>query len=87
MEDIKQRVRKYVLENFFVDGDLKDDGSLLAHGVLDSTGVLELVFFLEQAFGIAVEDDEMLPENLDSLDAIDAYIRRKRVAPRPGSAG
>jgi acyl carrier protein len=82
MDDIKTRVRAYITDNFLFgqDDDLKDEASLLSRGVLDSTGVLELVMFLEQTFGIGVEDDELVPENLDSLNAIAAYVNRKRTS-------
>ena len=60
------------------DGDaITHDASLLDAGIIDSTGVLELVCFLETTFGIEVRDDEMLPENLDSIRAISHYVARK----------
>ncbi|MCP4581925.1 MAG: acyl carrier protein [candidate division Zixibacteria bacterium] len=58
--------------------DLKDSGSLLDLNVIDSTGVLELVGFLEETFDITIEDDELIPENLDSIDKIAEYINRKK---------
>jgi acyl carrier protein len=58
---------------------LKRDASLLEEGILDSTGVLELVSFLEQHFGITVSDDELLPENLDSVAQIVAFVEKKHV--------
>lgn len=78
---IKQQVRDYVVENFLMgkEGEgVADDASFLGEDILDSTGVLELVAFLEQTFGITVADEEMLPENLDSLQAIEAFVLRKR---------
>jgi acyl carrier protein len=78
---IEEQVRRFVIENFLFaddDPDLRDDTSFLDTGIIDSTGVLELVTFLEREFGIAIEDDELLPENLDSVDRIAAFIRRKR---------
>lgn len=77
--DIKAAVRTYIEENFLMGGDLRfaDADSFVEHHVVDSTGFLELVTFLEETWGFTVEDDEMLPDNLDSLDAIDAYVRRK----------
>ncbi len=79
MQIIKEQVKAYVLDNFLMrqGDDLADDVSFLGQGLLDSTGVLELVGFLEHRFGIEVSDQEMVPENLDSLDAIAAYIQRK----------
>jgi acyl carrier protein len=72
-------VRKFVVENFlFGDSStLNDDTSFLEDGVIDSTGILELVFFLEETYGIKVEDDELLPENLDTLRNIEAFLERK----------
>ena len=78
--DISLAVRRFIGENFLFrdDGDaITHDASLLDAGIIDSTGVLELVSFLETAFGIEVQDDEMLPENLDSIRAITSYVSRK----------
>ena len=78
--DISLAVRRFIGENFLFrdDGDaITHDASLLEAGVIDSTGVLELVCFIETEFGIQVTDDEMLPENLDSIRAITAYVGRK----------
>ena len=60
------------------DQDLSASQSLLDSGVVDSTGVLELVAFLEQSFGIEVKDADMVPENLDTIDNIAAFVRRKQ---------
>ena len=78
--DISLAVRRFIGENFLFrdDGDaITHDASLLDAGIIDSTGVLELVCFLETEFGIEVTDDEMLPENLDSIRAITSYVGRK----------
>ena len=78
--DIGLAVRRFISENFLFrdDGDaITHDQSLLDAGVIDSTGVLELVCFLETTFDIEVQDDEMLPENLDSIRAISSYVDRK----------
>ena len=78
--DIGLAVRRFIGENFLFrdDGDaITHDASLLDAGIIDSTGVLELVCFLETEFGIEVSDDEMLPENLDSIRAITSYVGRK----------
>jgi acyl carrier protein len=78
--DISLAVRRFIGENFLFrdDGDaITHDASLLDAGIIDSTGVLELVCFLETTFGIEVRDDEMLPENLDSIRAITSYVSRK----------
>jgi acyl carrier protein len=78
-------IRSYILENFLFTTDeaaLKNADSLLGKGIIDSTGALELVYFLESRFGVNVEDDEMVPENLDSVDNIVAFLARKQAAVR-----
>jgi acyl carrier protein len=79
---MRATVRKFIESNFYVpQGEtLSDEASLLHSGVIDSTGVLELIGFLEKEFGIQVADDEMLPQNLDSIAKIEAYLLRKRGA-------
>ena len=77
---IEAQVREFVVEKFmFGQGaeTLANDTSFLASGLIDSTGVLELVMFLEDRFGVTVANEEMLPENLDSVSAIATYVRRK----------
>jgi len=78
MDTIKT-VRKFISESFLFseDEDFQDNDSLLENGIIDSTGVLELVTFLEQTFGIKVDDEEIVPENLDSLCNIACYVARK----------
>jgi acyl carrier protein len=76
--DIRRRVRSYVASNFYIGPQpLADEASLLELGVVDSTGVLELVAFLERTFGLEVRDEELVPENLDSIDAICEFVSRK----------
>lgn len=78
--DVKQDVREFLLSNFYVADPeaLIDNGSLLDQGIIDSTGVLELIFFIEMQFEINVENSEMLPDNLDTIDGISAFVARKR---------
>ena len=78
--DIKEQVRNFVVTNFYVPEpqSLADDASLLDRGIIDSTGVLEVIGFLEDTFGITIEDDEMLPDNLDSIERISAFVARKK---------
>jgi acyl carrier protein len=79
MSDVKTQIREFIIENFLfgnADG-LKDDTSFLEEGIIDSTGVLELVTFLEETFSIQVEDEELIPENLDSIDNVSAFLERK----------
>ena len=79
----RDEIREFVRSNFFIpdDGGFTDAASLLELGVVDSTGVLEIIGFLEQTFGIAIEDDEIVPENLDSIDRIAAFVSLRRSAP------
>jgi acyl carrier protein len=73
-------VRDYIIQTFlFGDGDrLTNDTSLLANAIIDSAGIMDLVGFLEDTFDIAIDDDELLPENLDSLHGIERYLKGKR---------
>ena len=88
MSDIGQQVRAYIASNFIVSdiNALAEGDSLLGHGILDSTGFIELVSFLEETFRIQIADDEMIPENLDSLGSISAYVARKLPTPAAGAA-
>jgi acyl carrier protein len=73
-------IRRFIIENFlFNDSNtLADDTPFLESGTMDSTGVLELVSFIEESFDIAVADEDLIPENLDSIGRVAAYIERKR---------
>ena len=75
----KEKIRQFITTNFYVqaEADLSDDASLLDHGIIDSTGVLEVIGFLEDEFGIAVADEELIPENLESIGRIAAFVERK----------
>ena len=80
-ENIKQSIRRFIETSFlFREGrqGLTDDESLLSAGLIDSTGILELVSYLEAEFGIVVQDEEIVPENLDSVGEIAAYVDHKR---------
>ena len=79
MADVKGNIRNFIIENFLFGNanGLKDDTSFLEEGIIDSTGVLELVTFLEETFEIQVDDEELIPENLDSIDNVAAYLERK----------
>lgn len=77
----EKKVRDYVLENYLFTDDqtkLANGDSFLEKGIIDSTGVLEVIAFLEQEFSIRIEDDEMVPENLDSVNNIVAFIAAKQ---------
>ncbi len=76
----KQKIRQFIVETFLLgdtDVELSDGDSLLDSGIVDSTGVLELVAFIEDEFDVEVRDEELVPENLDSLDQLAAFVDRK----------
>ena len=79
--DLRAEIRQFIAENFLLTSgpiDLADADSLTARGILDSTGALELAAHLEARYGITVLDDELHPDNLDSVDRIAAFVARKR---------
>jgi acyl carrier protein len=79
--DVAAEVERFIRKNFFYDGPpLAPQASLMDSGILDSTGVLELVTFLEETFGFAVDDTDLTPDNLDSLGRIAAFVERKRAS-------
>lgn len=78
---IKNEVKQFILKNYLFTTDesrLADGDSLTQKGVVDSTGILELIMHLEESYGIKVADEEMVPENLDSVETIAAFVERKR---------
>lgn len=78
---LRAELRQFILENYLLtreDPSLGDADSLTARGILDSTGALELVMHLEQRYGVQVLDEELHPDNLDSIDKITAFVERKR---------
>jgi acyl carrier protein len=81
MAGVETEIRTFLSEAFFIGDDpseLPSSSSLIESGIIDSTGVLELVGFLEDRYGIAINDDELVPENLDSIDNISAFVARKQ---------
>ena len=80
MQIIEQEIRQFIIDNFLfgeLDADLANDDSLLDRGILDSTGVLELVAFLEDKYMMKVQDDELVPQNLDSVNGLVQFVNRK----------
>lgn len=77
--NIHQTIRGFVVDNFLFgeESGLKSDTSFLDEGIVDSTGILELVAFIEKEFGIRVADDELVPDNLDSIARVAAFIEKK----------
>lgn len=80
---LKEQIREFIINNFLfgaTDTVLEDNGSFLQKGILDSTGILEVVGFLEEQYGIKIEDDELVPENLDSVENIVRFVSSKNSA-------
>ena len=78
--DVRATLKEFVVDNFIMGQsapELSDSGSLLELGIIDSTGVLELVGFLEETYKITVEDDDLVPDNLDSIDNLVNYVQKK----------
>lgn len=74
-----ETIHEFIVENFlFGDGEqLTNETSFLDSGIIDSTGILELITFLEETYNIKIEDDELIPENLDSLNSVAKFIEQK----------
>ena len=80
---LNDQIRNFILENYLFTNDTKAlglDDSLLGRGIVDSTGMLEIIFFIEEQLGVKVKDDEMIPDNLDSVNKIAAFVSSKRQA-------
>ncbi len=78
---MKKTIRQYILENFLFTEDesaLQDSDSFLDTGIIDSTGVLEIILFIEETFDIKVNDNEMLPANLDSVNNLTHFVQLKQ---------
>ena len=79
---IQERVRRFILESFYVSDpeELTDEVSLLDSGIVDSTGMMEIILFLEAECAIDIEEQETIPENLESISRIAAFVARKQRA-------
>ncbi len=79
MADLRDELRGYVVENYLFGrgDDLKDSDSFWELGLMDSTGVLELISYLEERYSISLESGEIIPENLDSIDKLASFITKK----------
>lgn len=79
---LQNRIREFIFENFIFENDsediLKNDDSFLEKGIIDSTGILEVVMWMEDTFGVQTEDTEIIPENLDSVNSLAGFIERKQ---------
>lgn len=83
MEEIVPRVRAFIFENFLFDEEgegLDNDASFSEQGIIDSTGFLELTEWLEEEFGFTINDDELLPENLDTVNRVEVFVNKKMAA-------
>jgi acyl carrier protein len=78
-DDVAARVRAFLVDTFLLGDDdgFADDESLLDSGIVDSTGVMEVVAFLEESFGIEIDDDELVADNLDSVQRLATFVARK----------
>jgi acyl carrier protein len=80
---LHENIRNFILENYLFTTDTSAigmDDSLLDRGIVDSTGMLEVIFFIEEQLGVKVRDEEMVPENLDSVNRIASFVLSKRQA-------
>lgn len=79
---IEERVRAFILESFYVSDpeELTDDVSLIDTGYVDSTGMMDIILYLEGEYAIAIADHETIPQNLDSIAKIAAFVARKQVS-------
>jgi acyl carrier protein len=77
--NMKEQLRSFMVDNFLFGQplELSDDDSLQDAAIIDSTGVLELVAYLEQTFGLTIDNDELLPDNLDSINRLTRFVQRK----------
>ena len=78
--EIESKLRNFILDNYLFTDDqsaLNSEDSFLDTGIIDSTGIVELIYFLEEEFGVAVEDNEMIPENLDSVMKVMKFVKTK----------
>lgn len=80
---VETSLREYILENYLFTDDqtaLVNSDSFLQKGIIDSTGIMEMILFIEEQFGVSVDEEEMIPENLDSIDNLVAFITRKKAS-------
>lgn len=78
--EIKEKIYNFLEENVMLDTEeenISDDESFMENGIIDSTGILELVSYIEEEFGFEVADDELVPDNFDSVNKLTEYINKK----------
>ena len=87
MTTMQNEIRQFVIDNFLFgqsDRQLGDSDSFLESGIIDSTGVLELIAFIESKYAVSIADEELVPANLDSIERVSAFIERKLQAKTAG---
>jgi acyl carrier protein len=79
---IKQELKQFVIDNFLYgrQEELRDEDSFLENGIIDSTGVLELISFLEERFGLTLEETDLTPDNLDSIEKVTRLVESRLAA-------
>jgi acyl carrier protein len=80
MDSIKNEIKKFLIENFLFGDDsieIVEDESLMDQGLIDSTGILELITFIENTYNIKIDNNEIIPENLDTLDNMQKFLSIK----------
>lgn len=88
--NLEKEIRDFVVENFLLGADGSQIGgkdSFLERGIIDSTGVLEIVNYLESRYGIPINDEDLVPENLDTIENIVRFVKRKQDEDRKGATG
>jgi acyl carrier protein len=85
MDRLNIELRDFIVENFLFGEEVgfSDADSFLRQGIIDSTGVVEIIAFIEEHYGIKVEDDEIVPDNLDSIEKLSGFIERKANITQP----
>lgn len=89
LSGITRSIRKFLFDNYlfgYTENDFSNDASFLEYGVLDSLGILELITFIEKEYAIAVTDDEILPDNLDSVSCVGRFVLNKMRVSGTGGA-
>jgi acyl carrier protein len=79
---LKSEIRQFIVDNFLYgqdDDTLGDEVSFLGKGIIDSTGILELVSFIEEKYSISIDDEELIPDNFDSLNKLSTFISKKTI--------
>ncbi len=89
MQNLETEIRDFIIDNFLFgepDDDFTNESSFLEEGIIDSTGILELVTFLEETYEIRIEDEELVPENLDSINNVVTFLKKKLLMEETGAS-